>query len=73
MKIDSYYINKNGIKGLVKSAGIWGIDKNRQFPLVYLRKPKYLDEEKFQQIIDTITISLEKGFEVGIEPVKNDR
>lgn len=64
MKIDIYYINENGIEGLVKSAGIWGVDGNKTFPLVYLKKPKHLSEEKFKEIIRTIEIKIKKGFEL---------
>lgn len=71
MKIESYYINKDGVEGLVKSAGIWGINGNTSFPLVYLKKPKHLDEGKFQEIVDSIVLNLPLNFETETkEPIK---
>lgn len=64
MKIKSYYINKDGVKGLVKSAGIWGTSGNKSFPLIYFKRPKFISEEKFKEIIDHITLTIRNDFEV---------
>lgn len=50
--------NKNRIFG-IKSAILWGYkNSNTSYPLIYLRKPKYMSEEEFNDILDRLEITL---------------
>lgn len=64
MKIASYYIGKP-ITGFCKRRAIWCDNgKGCHFPLVYFQKPKWLSEETYQTIVDSIMVNLPVDFEV---------
>lgn len=65
MKLKSYSISIED-NGPVKSPTLWGnhADKNETYPLVYFRKPKWISEESFKEIVKTITVSLSKDLEI---------
>lgn len=58
-KIKSFEFDKNENKIFgIKSAIIWGHSNrtNGIFPLLYLRKPKHISEEEYQELINSIDI-----------------
>lgn len=61
MDIDSYSVNKTGIKGLVKSPAIWGHKDNVMFPLVYLRKPKHMSEKDWQEVLEGLRLEIRRS------------
>jgi len=60
MDIDSYSVNQEGIKGLVKGAAIWGHKDNVVFPLAYLRKPKHLSADNWKEVLNGIRLEIVK-------------
>ena len=54
-KIKAYSVEK-GIKGICKSPAIWAHDaeKNSMMPVCYLMKPKWMTEEQFEKIIESM-------------------
>ena len=46
----------------ISSLVIWGLeqDKNRHYPILYIKKPRWQTEEEFQKIIDNMTIFINK-------------
>jgi hypothetical protein len=50
----------NGLEGRVKSPIIWGHakEKNCIFPVAYLRKPKWMDEESWKKVVDCIELKM---------------
>jgi hypothetical protein len=56
MKLKSYEINKTGFKGICKMPGIWALslDLPALYPLVYFKKPKWMDEATFMKVIEAI-------------------
>jgi len=59
IKLDSYCIQKGRDTGF--GIGIWGQSDATHFPLVYLRKPKWMHEDDFQMILDGIILDLPKN------------
>jgi hypothetical protein len=65
----SYYLNTKGVDGVCKRPALWGeiekIDNDGKSlfhsPLVYLQKPKWIDDETFIKIISSISLYLPKG------------
>jgi len=53
--------NKNHIFG-IKSAIVWGhsAHSNSCFPILYLRKPKGITQEQYEELIDAIEIQFVK-------------
>lgn len=53
--------NENKVFG-IKSAIIWGhsANSNSVFPLLYLRKPKGITQEEYDELIDSIAIQFVK-------------
>lgn len=50
--------NKNRIFG-IKSAILWAFkSSNKSYPLIYLRKPKHMSDEEFEDILDRLEITL---------------
>ena len=56
--IKSYYVAKNGIKGMFKSPAIMARVQGAEFPIVYLIKPKWMDDFEFKRVVDYITMSV---------------
>lgn len=54
-----YDKNEDKIFG-IKSAILWGIRGNNQFPLLYFSKPKSISEEDYKEILDNLQISMTK-------------
>lgn len=48
------------ITGICKSHGIWKVDGCTLSPMVYLRKPKHISEDDFQNFINRLSF-LVKG------------
>jgi len=69
LKFDSYTIETQGHKNICKSPSAWGKRKgtNQYIPLVYFRKPKWMSEEDFREIIGCIRMDFPAGkeFEEG--------
>ena len=63
MKIESYSI-ASPIKGVCKSHGIWAQEGNKTAPLVYLQRPKWIPENEWKKIIDSIRLDLPAGYEI---------
>ena len=64
LKIKSYFVS-SPIKGICKQYGIWvSGNVNSIMPLIYLQKPKYIDENKWDEICKSVKITLPEGFEV---------
>lgn len=67
MKIDAYSISKNGLKGYRKSTIVWGHEHKhfsaKTFPILYIRKPKWMAQESFESLLDGIVINIPKDFE----------
>lgn len=65
MKLESYSISVED-NSPFKSPTLWGnrADKNETYPLVYFRKPKWVSEESFKEIVKSITVSLPKDIEI---------
>ena len=57
MEMESYSICKP-IKGLCKSYGLWANSGNSTAPLVYFTKPKWIKEETFIKIVNSIRLEL---------------
>lgn len=53
--------NKNKIFG-IKSAIVWGHSKEKSFtsPLLYIIKPKYISQEEYEELLDSIDIQFIK-------------
>lgn len=64
MNIEKYYVD-GPIKGICKSHAIWGQDGGRISPVAYLRKPKYVTDEQWVEIVAAIKLELPVGFEIG--------
>ena len=66
MKIGSlnpqkFSFSKSGEKALgIKSPILWGIEGGKMYALVYLRKPKHVSQEEFNQIIERMSLYLSK-------------
>ena len=60
MKLESYSIDKEGVKGICKSPAIWGnnMNTNEVYPLVYLGKPKWMTDEAFNKVLDGLRLDL---------------
>lgn len=56
--LKSYYVAKNGIKGMFKSPAIMARVQGAEFPIVYLRKPKWMTDFEFTRVVDCITLSV---------------
>ena len=56
--IDSYSISKDGLKGYRKSAIIWAEKGNTGYPIAYLRKPKHLTPEIWQEVLACIKLEI---------------
>jgi len=57
--IDCCFISTTPVKGICKSPALWGnCNKNNSmiFPLIYFRKPKWLDDESFSKIVESMEI-----------------
>ncbi len=61
--IDSYSICEP-VTGVCKSYAIWGGSGGTTFPLIYLRKPKYLPEDQFKEIVGQLSLSLPVGYTI---------
>lgn len=68
MKIESYSILTTGLRP-IKSPAIWVCkkDTNGMYPLVYFKKPKWVDEDDFKKVLESIKLHLPQDFEL-----KND-
>jgi hypothetical protein len=62
MKINKTYITINGLKGISKSPSMWGEvkGKNEDVPLIFFKKPKWMDTDDFNELIKTIQIYIPK-------------
>ena len=67
MKIESYSISIEN-NGHVKSPTLWvqRKDKNAIYPLIYFRKPKWVDEDDFKKVLENIKLHLPQDFELKI-------
>lgn len=63
MKAESYSI-QSPIRGICKSTGIWISEGNKMAPLVFFRKPKWVSDDQWLEIVNCIRIDLPKGFDV---------
>ncbi len=70
-KLDSYHISLP-IPGICKSHSVMGQCGNTILPLAYLRKPKRISQEAFEQVVSAITLTLPKGFEIEPTGDNND-
>lgn len=61
-EISSYSVSKKPLNGVCKSPAIWGTSGNMVMPFVYLRKPKWISDASFEEIIDAISLNLPYGF-----------
>jgi len=52
----AYSIAKNGLEGSVKSPIIYGHWDNILEPLAYIRKPKWVSDEDFKIVVDSIRL-----------------
>jgi allantoicase len=67
MKLTSYSVAPDGLKGFVKSPVIWGnYPPNISAPLAYLKKPKWMDEKDWRMVLASIRLFLpeEHNFKV---------
>lgn len=65
IRIKEYEINLNGIQGVSKSPGIWANvkGKNMSIPLMFLKKPKWMVQEDFNMIVQSIQIYIPPNFQ----------
>ena len=52
--------NKSGFAG-IKSAIIWGNTERGTYPLLYIKKPKHLSQEDFDEILSNLEVTLYKN------------
>ena len=57
-ELDSMSFAKSGITGVCKSASVWGTKKAVTYPLFYLRKPKWMPEETYRELLDRLDIRI---------------
>lgn len=62
--------SRKGIEGRIKSPIIWGHakEKNCIFPLAYLRKPKYMNNDSWMKVVDSIRLNMPETFIKFDEP-----
>jgi len=60
MKFSAYSIETSGIKGICKSPSVWGHDatNNGMYPLIYLKKPKWMSDKQFSKVVKGITLNI---------------
>lgn len=68
MKIKSYSITKEGVKGLCKRPALWfrNEEKGFSFPIIYFQKPKYLSDKAFQEVLKHIKLKWPKDKELNV-------
>ena len=64
MSIESYFV-ASPVKGACKSYGIWVTEGNTSAPLVYLMKPRWVDNEQWSEIVNALKLELPSGYCVG--------
>lgn len=62
----SYSISTKPISGICKQPALWGHEKNRasMVPLIYLQKPKWISEETFLRIVESIRLDIPRDIEL---------
>ena len=53
---DTYGIDISG--SIRKSVVVWGHEQATAYPIMYIRKPKWMSQESFDNMIDKVRISL---------------
>ena len=58
--IESYSISPDGLKGVRKYPIVWAHkkDDNSIYPIMYLRKPKHLDEAIWRELVGCVKLSI---------------
>lgn len=67
IKIEKYSVSLNQFTGVCKSPALWGHrkDSNGIVPLIYFRKPKWVSDESFREIVKEIRLVMPKDFLVS--------
>ena len=67
VKIKSYTISPDGVKGFCKRPVILGSNGINGLPLCYLQKPKWMSDEQFRIVVHGIKLNLPSNIEWIIE------
>ena len=64
--INTYSISTKPLTNICKQPALWGDScgkhGNTSVPLIYFQKPKWISEESFLKIIESIHLNLPRGF-----------
>ncbi len=62
--ISEWSKSPDGLEGRVKSPIIWGHAKEKSciFPIAYLRKPKWMDDESWMKVVNCIELNMPETF-----------
>lgn len=63
-KLEKYSKTTHPISGICKRSALWGHKGSRIFPLIYFQKPKWISEESFTKIIESIELNLDKNTKI---------
>lgn len=67
LRLDAYSVSQYPVARVCKSSCIWGHSGNTSLPLVYLRKPQWLSDESFHEIVSFIKLELPRRGVVLLE------
>ena len=67
MVIKNTFIHKP-IQGSIKQYGLWIQENAKIVPLVFFRKPKWVPEDQWAEIVNAIDINLPKEYNIETNP-----
>ena len=70
--VKAYEITTEPVQGICKQPCIWGNNRGRTAPLVYLQKPKWISEESFLEIIQGLELNMPEIEITGTEEIANE-
>jgi len=65
--LEKYSISTEPLSGVCKSPAFWGHykeDKSGISPLVYFKKPKWISDESFAEIVKHLSLDLPEGHKI---------
>jgi hypothetical protein len=64
MNLESYSISDKQ-SSLTKCTAVWAHSGNTMAPLIYLRRPKWIEDDRvWSEIVKSISVTLPVGFEI---------
>lgn len=60
------------IQGVCKSHALWAREGSKTWPVLYLRKPKHLNQDVFEALLEGMEITLTREARAALEGGKQD-